>query len=86
MNAVAPGGIRLQTTNGRVDLVVPTTAKADVSAECRNGTIAVDGLPFEPVGEQSRRTVNGRLNGGGAPIEVRTTNGAVRIRSQSAEP
>jgi hypothetical protein len=84
--AVASGGIRLQTTNGHVDLVVPETSKADVAAECRNGSVTVEGLALEPFGEQSRRVVSGRLGGGGAPIEVRTTNGNVRIASRAKEP
>jgi hypothetical protein len=83
--AVAPGGIRLQTTNGHADLVVPETAKADVTVETRNGTVAVEGLSLEPFGEQSKRVVNGRLGGGGAPIEVRTTNGNVRLGSRAKE-
>jgi hypothetical protein len=85
MSGVPAGGISIQTTNGRVDLALPEAVKADLSAECRNGAVSVEGLPFEPFGEQSRRVVNGRLNGGGAPIEVRTTNGAVRVRSRSTE-
>ena len=85
MTAVPAGGVSIQTTNGRVDLALPDTVKADLSAECRNGSVTVEGLSFEAFGEQSRRIANGRLNGGGAPIEVRTTNGAVRVRSRSTE-
>lgn len=85
MTGVPAGGVSIQTTNGRVDLALPDTVKADLSAECRNGAVTVEGLPFEPFGEQTRRMANGRLNGGGAPIEVRTTNGAVRVRSRSTE-
>ena len=85
LEAVSPAGVSLRTTNGRVDLTLPAAAKADLSAECRNGAVAVEGLSLEPVGEQSRRAVHGKLNGGGAPIEVNTTNGAIRIRSRAAE-
>jgi hypothetical protein len=84
--AVPAGGVSLRTTNGRVDLAVPLAARADLSAECRNGAVTVEGLPIEPFGEQSRRAVNGRLNGGGAPIDVQTTNGAIRIRSLAPTP
>jgi hypothetical protein len=84
--AVAAGGVSLRTTNGRVDLAVPAAARADLSAECRNGAVTVEGLLLEPSGEQSRRAVNGRLNGGGAPIDIETTNGAIRIRALAATP
>jgi DUF4097 and DUF4098 domain-containing protein YvlB len=81
LQQVAPAGVTLRTTNGRVDLSLPASAKADLSAECRNGAVTVEGLSLEPSGEQSRRAVRGQLNGGGAPIDIETTNGAVRIRS-----
>lgn len=71
--------IDVSTTNGSVRLQMPSTAKADVSASCTNGTIEIDGFTFEPVGEQSRRRVRGRLNGGGTPVSVTTTNGTIRV-------
>ena len=83
---VAPGGISLRTTNGRVDLALPAAAKADLSAQCRNGVVTVEGLQIETFGEQSRRAVNCRLNGGGPPVDVETTNGAIRIRPLGTEP
>ena len=81
LREVDPAGVTLRTTNGRVDLSLPASAKADLSAECRNGAVSVEGLAIEAFGEQSRRSVHGKLNGGGAPIDVETTNGAVRIRA-----
>jgi hypothetical protein len=81
LREVDPAGVTLRTTNGRVDLSLPASAKADLSAECRNGAVSVEGLTIEAFGEQSRRSVHGKLNGGGAPIDVETTNGAVRIRA-----
>ena len=81
LQQVSPDGVTLRTTNGRVDLALPASAKADLSAECRNGAVTIEGLSLDPSGEQSRRAVRGKLNGGGAPIDIETTNGAVRIRS-----
>jgi Putative adhesin len=86
LQAISPGGVSLRTTNGRVDLSLPPAAKADLSAECRNGAVTVEGLTIEAFGEQSRRAVNGRLNGGGPPVDVETTNGAIRIRPLATEP
>jgi hypothetical protein len=74
--------ISLRTTNGGVTLSVPESAKADISASCTNGGIQVSGVKLE-VSEQSRRRLEGRLNGGGTPIELHTTNGGVRLRSRS---
>jgi len=85
VDAVAPGGVSIRTVNGRVDLALPESAKADLSASCRNGNIQSTGLPFDPFGEQTRRNVQGKLNGGGASIELSTVNGAIRIRSHTSE-
>jgi hypothetical protein len=76
--------IVLRTTNGGVVLTVPESAKADVTATCTNGGIQVSGAKLE-ISEQSRRRLEGRLNGGGTPIELHTTNGGVRLRTRAAE-
>jgi hypothetical protein len=34
------------------------------------------------VTEQSRRRVEGKMNGGGVNIELKTTNGGIRIRGR----
>ena len=60
-------------------LTLPATAKANLSATCANGGISVsEELKFEAT-DKSRRHVEGRLNGGGTPIELRTTNGGIRV-------
>ena len=82
--SVGSDRIALRTTNGGVTLTVPESAKADVSASCTNGGISVSGVKME-VSEQSRRHLEGKLNGGGTPIELHTTNGGVRLRSKALE-
>jgi hypothetical protein len=79
-NAAASGSIELESVNGAVELRLPSESKADVTARCVNGGISVDGLSLELVGEQSRRRLEGKLNGGGgARVNLETTNGGVRI-------
>ncbi len=73
----------LRCTNGGVTLSLPNTAKADVSATVTNGGIRVSDVTLE-VSEQSRRRLEGKMNGGGTPIELHTTNGGIRIRSHAA--
>jgi hypothetical protein len=77
--APSAGSFELESVNGGVALTLPSESKADVTARCVNGGITVDGLSLEPVGEQSRRKVEGKLNGGGARVTLETTNGGVRI-------
>ena len=76
--AVGTERIRLSTTNGGVFISLPETAKADVSATWTNGGINISNVRME-VSERSRRRFEGRLNGGGTPIELHTTNGGIHI-------
>ncbi len=71
-------GVSLRTTNGPVSLILPVDAAADLDASVTNGAISIDGLKFE-ASDQSRRRLSGRINGGGTPITLSTTNGAIRI-------
>jgi DUF4097 and DUF4098 domain-containing protein YvlB len=73
------GGIRAETTNGGMSIEIPSDSKADITAHVVNGGISVDNLKLETVGDQSRRRVEGRINGGGAHIELSTTNGGIRL-------
>jgi putative adhesin len=76
--------VRLQTTNGSVTLTLPESAKADLTASVTNGGISIGDFQNLDVGEKSRRHFEAKLNGGGTPIELQTTNGAVRIRPRSS--
>ncbi len=82
LDAVA-GKIEARTTNGAVTLTLPADARADLSATVTNGAISVTGLKLETT-EQSRRRLEGKINGGGPSVELHTTNGAVRIRTKGS--
>lgn len=84
LDAIGSREIKLETVNGGIDLRMPETAKAEISARCLNGGISVSGLNLEDVSERSRRRLDARLNGGGgARIDIETTNGGVRIAGKS---
>lgn len=78
--ALAPDGrVTLFSVNGGVELRVPQDTRAEVRARCTNGRVSIDNLPFAVSGEQTRRQVDGALNGGGGRIELQTTNGGVTL-------
>lgn len=84
--AVAAGerqieAVELRTTNGAVHLALPAGISADLDVSTTNGSITTD-LPVAVQGRVGRRQLAGAVGGGGAPIRVRTTNGAVRITAQ----
>jgi hypothetical protein len=81
LTALGADQVDLRTTNGQVSLTLPVDARADLDASVTNGAISVTGLRFD-ASDQSRRHISGRINGGGTPIRVSTTNGAIRIGVQ----
>jgi hypothetical protein len=82
MASVGSERISLETTNGSVTLMLPEQAKATVSASVTNGGITIGSLDNFDVTEKSRRHLEGKMNGGGAEVELHTTNGGIRLRSR----
>jgi DUF4097 and DUF4098 domain-containing protein YvlB len=72
------GEVRLQTTNGGLDLTLPRDVSARLEASTTNGGISTD-FPITVQGRIGRQ-VSATLGGGGPLIEARTTNGAIRLR------
>jgi len=74
--------LKIETVNGGIEIEVPANARADVSARWTNGGISVDGLNLETL-EKEKRRMTGKLNGGGARIDIETTNGGIRLTGRS---
>jgi hypothetical protein len=81
---VTTGTFELEAVNGGVSINLPADSQADILGRCVNGGISTSDLPLETVGEQSRRRLDAKLNGGGARISLETVNGAVRIGRASS--
>ncbi len=81
LTSLGAGEVDIRTTNGAVSLTLPVDAKANVDASVTNGAISVTGLKFE-ASDESRRHLSGRINGGGTPVTISTTNGAIQIGAQ----
>ncbi len=79
VESLAPDGVQMECTNGGLRLTLPKDAKADIAARIVNGGISLDGLNVETIGEQSRRRLEGRVNGGGPRVRMEGTNGGIRI-------
>ena len=73
------GPVRLETTNGRLELELPASSKANLWARVVNGRMSVSGFPVEEQRGNRIRNLETKLNGGGPPIDVRTTNGRMTI-------
>ena len=71
--------VRLETTNGRLNLQLPGSSKADLSARVVNGGLNISGFAVENPRGTRIRNLDTRLNGGGPKIDLRTTNGRITI-------
>src|SRR5262245_26835454 len=81
--SVGKDPISAKTTNGGVSISLPQNAKVDVSATWTNGGMQVSPDLNVEVVEKSRRRLEGRMNGGGATIELHTTNGGIRVKPRT---
>lgn len=77
---VDQGGAKLECTNGGIVLGLPSDSSATLSARVTNGGIDTGGLAIMARGENSRRRLDGDLNGGGPRISMECTNGGIEIR------
>lgn len=75
----ADGAVSLESVNGGVALSIPEASRASVTARVTNGGVHVSGLELQLTGEQSRRRLEGTLNGGGTRVRLETTNGGARL-------
>ena len=77
--AEVTGPLRLESTNGRIVLELPKTAKATLNARSVNGNISVTGLDVQEGTGRRIRSLESQLNGGGPEIDLRVTNGRISI-------
>lgn len=68
----------LRSSDGNVVLRVPDGLAADLDARTQDGTITTD-FPITVSGEVGRSHLQGKLNAGGSTIQLRTSDGNIRI-------
>ncbi|UWZ82605.1 DUF4097 family beta strand repeat-containing protein [Occallatibacter riparius] len=76
---------RIESSDGRVMIHVPRTLAADLEVHTSDGRIQCD-LPLVMDGFNSKsdsgHNLRGRVNGGGVPLSIRTSDGNVTIASK----
>jgi hypothetical protein len=73
-------GWNLQSGDGGIELTLPKDLQADVSASSGDGHVTSD-IPLAVQGDFSKSKVNGKLNGGGAPLTIHTGDGSIHLRA-----
>ncbi len=72
------GTWNIHTGDGSVDLELPGEIRANIDASTHDGHISLD-IPVTVEGTFSSSRVNGKMNGGGSPIIVRTGDGSIHL-------
>lgn len=76
---------RVESSDGRVMIHVPSSLAADLEVHTSDGRIQYD-LPLVMDGYNSKsdsgHNLRGRINGGGVPLSIRTSDGNVTIASR----
>jgi len=70
--------IKLKSVNGAVDLLLPQSPNADVSASTVNGAISTD-FPLTVKGHWVGENMSGTLGSGGVHIELENVNGSIHV-------
>ena len=70
--------IKLKSVNGAVNLLLPQSPNADVSASTVNGSISTD-FPLTVKGHWVGKNMSGTLGSGGVHIELENVNGSIHV-------
>jgi len=76
------GGVKLDCVNGGIKIRLPRDARATISASVANGGINAENLPLDLTGENNRRRLEGRMNGGGARLDAEGVNGGITLSAR----
>ncbi len=71
-------GWRLESSDGNVRLRLPSNFTADLDARTGDGKITLD-VPVLTTGNIGQNNIHGKINGGGAPLELRTGDGNISL-------
>ena len=81
MELAAGGRCDVSTVNGRIDLQIPKTTSAKVTAHLTTGSISVYDLEFDDL-SHTKRSLTGVLGDGRGEIVLQTVNGDISISGE----
>lgn len=73
--------VELKTSGGGITLVIPPGMKADLDASTSGGRVRTD-VPLTLQGRISKSSVQGKINGGGELITLKTSGGNIEIKER----
>lgn len=76
------GPVELRTSGGGIRLTIPADFKANLDASTSGGRVYSD-IPITVHGKISNTTINGKINGGGPELRLRSSGGGIRIEQST---
>lgn len=76
------GRVELRTSGGSIKLSVPADFRADLKASTSGGHVYTD-IPVSVQGKISNSSLNGKVNGGGPEVVLRTSGGNIEITNKA---
>lgn len=70
--------IRIETSNGAIELYIPSNLHANIEMKTSNGKIAVKDIEII-TSEISKTALKGRIGNGGKRIDIKTSNGSIEL-------
>ncbi len=77
-NIIRSGSFTLNSVNGNQDVYINSNSNSTISLSTVNGNVAAANLAID-ITLSSTRTLQGTINGGGAYIDMKTSNGNLKI-------
>jgi hypothetical protein len=71
-------GWMIRTSDGRVEVLLPSDFAAELYAHTGDGRITLD-IPVTVNGGMERSRVRGKMNGGGELLEISTGDGSIHV-------
>jgi hypothetical protein len=68
----------VRTGDGSVDMTLPGDLQANIDASTGDGHISL-GMPVTVEGSFSNSQIHGKMNGGGQPLVIHTSDGSIRL-------
>jgi hypothetical protein len=71
-------GWNVRTGDGSVDMTLPDDLQANIDASTGDGHISL-GMPLTVDGNLNNSQIHGKMNGGGQPLVIHTSDGSIRL-------
>jgi DUF4097 and DUF4098 domain-containing protein YvlB len=79
MNSQPQADCRLSTSGGNIDITLASAVAVDLDAKTSGGEIHLE-MPVTIVGNLSKTSVRGSINGGGPQLYLRTSGGNIQVK------